>query len=107
MNINLDLNAQTPYGMFNLDEQQSDELLNHIAAVCERALKKFPKEYAVLGVVQESDSHTGELMHRLDNGRIINEMLEIAQNENEKNYILYLAFTGISRVSYLLFGEQV
>lgn len=106
MQININVNSETPFGMFNITEQRSDVILDHIASICETAGMTFPKDYSVLGVVQEEGEHKGELMYRLDNGRMVNEMIEIAQNEDEKNYVLYIAYTGINRVHFLLFEEH-
>ena len=94
MEINLNAQAHTPYEMFNITDERSNFLLDHIAEVCAKAYEGFPNEYSAHIDIENKD--------RLDIARILTEMLAPAANEDEKNYVLYVSHSGIGRVFDLI-----
>lgn len=97
MEINLNDHANTPYGTFNVSKERGNLLLEHIMQLCERAFDLLPQDYTV-GELFGNTADDQKIMHRLDYARIIREMVEPAQNDDEKNYMLYLSYTGIKQL---------
>lgn len=101
MEINLTHGVERPYEMFGISNERSEVILDHIASVCEAAYLGFPEAFCVHAIMSD-----GRLGHRVDDASMLKEMVQIAVVEKEKNYILYIAGTGIERVNYLLFGNK-
>jgi len=99
MEINLNMQADTLYEMFNIQDERSNELLDCIATICSTAYETFPADYSV--AISENGTH------RLDIPRMLAEMIAATTNEYEKNYVLYIAQAGIGRVHDLLASAYV
>lgn len=105
IHVDLNMNANSPFGLFNISGARADQIIDHITLVCERACEMYEDEYRVVELVTQPDGAL-ESMQRLDTAKMLKEMLECANTEDEKNYVLYMAYTGINRVNYVLFAEQ-
>lgn len=106
MKIELNPEAASSNQLFNIEYDRAGHILNHLARVCSTAINNFESEYQKFAILPAQDGKN-DLMHRLDNYRILNEMLEIAETENEKNYILFCAYTGIENVDKVVFRGQM
>lgn len=98
--------AESNYQLFFLEHDRAKEILDYLAEVCAIVIRNFHDQYRVVSVVKTKNNTTGELMHRLDVSKILQQMLSIAINDNEQNFILYSAFTGIDRVSKYVHNEM-
>jgi hypothetical protein len=104
IDINLNMNADTPYGLFNIAENRADEIVDIISLVCERACENYETDYRVVEVVKQEDGTT-QTMQRLHSAKMLKEMLDQVDTVDEKNYVLYMAYTGINRVNEIIFAE--
>lgn len=101
MEILLNPAADSSYSLFYLTHDRAAEILNAMAGVLAHAANHFEEEYQRFGVVVEGDLDA-QLMHGLDIPKILREMLNIGATDNERNYILYSAYTGIERIQSLV-----
>lgn len=104
MEVNINMNAGSPFGLFNIADSRADEILDIISTVCERACENYETDYRVVEVVRQEDGTT-QTMQRLHSAKMLKEMLDQVNTIDEKNYVLYIAYTGINRVNQVLFAE--
>jgi hypothetical protein len=101
MEIKLNPTADSTFNLFYLTYDRAAEILDAMAMVLAHAANHFEEEYQRFGVVVEGDLNA-QLMHGLDIPKILREMLNIGATDNERNYILYTAYTGIERIQSLV-----
>jgi hypothetical protein len=94
MKIDLDVRGDSIYAMFKLTEERATDILTYMNMVCDRAYLKFEDHYSVSGI-----DENGDFYQHLAVGKIIREMMVVANNEYEKNYILYSAGKGIIKLT--------
>lgn len=100
MQIKVNMESNSSYSLFNVDSERAELILNLMSVICNRAYTDFEANYSIHKV-----DKNGEITYQLAIGKIITEMVSIAETEDEKNYILYCAHTGIKRVSNALQEE--
>lgn len=105
MQVELNTTADSSYSLFFLDHSRASEILDSITDICLNVVHNFSQQYQVLGVVTNEDNGKAELMHRLDIAKVMKEFLDLGKTKNEKNYILYVAFSAIDRISKYVYNK--
>ena len=100
MEIKFNHDAANNYELFGIDEERSDVILDHIAIVCSNAYEQFPDKYSTTETT--IGNQTMLLGTRLDVAQVLEEMIAIAETDQEKFYIIFTAPIGIDRVQQLL-----
>lgn len=103
MEINLNIDGTTSYEIFNISLDRANVILEHLIFICETAARNYESDYRVFGVVAQENG-SGELMERINTGKLLRQMLDFATTEDEKNFILYCAHTGIEVVRKNVFS---
>lgn len=92
--------------LFFIDVDRAKEILDHMAEAGINAVNNFKEQYEIVAVVKLSEENNGELMHRLNVSKLLREMLSIAGNENEKNFILYSAHFAIEHIRKIIHRKK-
>lgn len=100
MKINVNLGSDSSFSMFNLEEGRAGLLLDLMSQICDRAYSNFETDYSIQKV-----QPSGDISLQLAIGKMVQEMVSLADTEDERNYILYCAHVGVSRVSDTLHEE--
>lgn len=85
--VQLNMIANSPYSLFNLTHQRAEQILDALVELCGNVYQSFPNdEYAMFN---EDKSFS------LNMGKVLEQMLSVANTQDEQNFILYSAHTGI------------
>lgn len=91
--------------MFFIELDRAKDIIDAMSEMSTNAVNNYREQYRIIAVVKNGVDGDGELMHRLNTSKLLREMLALAVNQNEYNFILYCALTAIDRVSKIVTGK--